>query len=122
MPTCQRFRRFSHQIVAMNWGGKRDYATWFSAEPERHAGNPADPMGPYSVYLAGDPARIKGNLAEGAAGGYGAQFGEYMVQYLALADPAAATAQLESLPKEIDNGTTKAYVMAWVLSRTASTS
>jgi hypothetical protein len=74
-------------------------------------------MGPYSTYLAGDADRIKANLAEGAAGGYGVQFGEYMVQYLALADPAAARAQLANLPAEIDNGTTKSYVMAYVFSQ-----
>ena len=56
-------------------------------------------------------------MAEGAAGGYGVQFGEYMVQYLALADPAAARAQLANLPAEIDNGTTKSYVMAYVFSQ-----
>ena len=47
------------------------------------------PMGSYSTYLAGDADQIKANLAEATPGGYGAQFGEYMVQYLALADPAA---------------------------------
>lgn len=24
---------YGHKIVALNWGGKRDYATWFSPEP-----------------------------------------------------------------------------------------
>jgi len=33
------------------------------------------------------------------------------------ADPAAAREQLASLPAEIDNGTTKSYVMAFVFSR-----
>jgi hypothetical protein len=78
------------------------------------------PMGPYAQYLAGDNARITTNLAEAAPTGYGVAFGEYMVQYLALADPAAARAQLGSLPKTIDNGTTKSYVLAWVLSRSGS--
>jgi endoglucanase Acf2 len=114
-----QFDGFSHQIVALNWGGKRDYATWFSAEPSAMLGIQLIPMGPYATYLAGDPARIKANLEEGAAVGYTAQFGEYMAQYLALADPAAARDQLAHLPNEIDNGTTKAYVMAWVLSRPA---
>src|SRR5664279_252676 len=52
----------------------------------------------YSTYLAGDADRIKANLAEAASGGYKAQFGEYMVQYLALADPAAAREQLTTCP------------------------
>ena len=76
------------------------------------------PMGPYAQYLGGDNARITTNLAEAAPSGYSGPFGEYMVQYLALADPAAARAQLGNLPSVIDNGTTKAFVLAWVLSRT----
>jgi len=112
------FPAFSAKMVALNWGGKRDYATWFSAAPSAMLGIQLIPMGPYSGYLAGDANRIKANLAAAAASGYGAQFGEYMAQYLALADPAAARAQLTHLPKEIDNGTTKAFVLASVLSRT----
>ena len=114
-----QFPEFTHKIAALNWGGKRDYATWFSPEPGAMLGIQLIPMGSYSGYLAGDTERIKANLDEAAAGGYGAQFGEYMVQYLALADPAAAREQLAKLPKEIDNGTTKSWVMAFVFSRPA---
>jgi endo-1,3(4)-beta-glucanase len=111
------FPAFTHKITALNWGGKRDSATWFSPEPGAMLGIQLTPMGSYSTYLAGDADRIKANLAEAAAGGYGVQFGEYMAQYLALADPAAARDQLANLPAEIDNGTTKSYVMAFVFGR-----
>jgi endo-1,3(4)-beta-glucanase len=111
------FPAFTHKMVALNWGGKRDWATWFSADTSAMLGIQLIPMGSYSTYLAGDADRIKANLAEAAAGGYGVQFGEYMVQYLALADPAAAREQLANLPAEIDNGTTKSYVMAFVFSQ-----
>ena len=115
------FSGFSSPIVALNWGGKRDYATWFSPDPNAMLGIQLIPMGPYAGYLGGDASRIKSNIAAATGTkGYGVQFGEYMVQYLALADPAAARAQLGSLPATIDNGTTKAYVMAWVLSRTSA--
>ena len=114
------FPAVTGKIMAMNWGGKRDYATWFSAEPGAMLGIQLIPMGSYSTYLAGDTDRIKANLEQGAAGGYGVQFGEYMAQYLALADPAAARSELANLPAEIDNGTTKAYVMAYVFSRADS--
>jgi len=111
------FPAFTHKIAALNWGGKRDWATWFSPEPSAMLGIQLIPMGSYSTYLAGDADRIKANIAEAAAGGYGVQFGEYMVQYLALTDPAAAREQLANLPAEIDNGTTKSYVMAFVFSQ-----
>jgi len=114
------FPAFTHKIAALNWGGKRDYATWFSPEPGAMLGIQLIPMGSYSTYLGGDADRIKANLAEAAPSGYGAQFGEYMVQYLALADPAAAREQLANLPAEIDNGTTKSYVMAFVFSQSST--
>jgi endoglucanase Acf2 len=116
--------------VALNWGGKRDYATWFSPDPNAMLGIQLIPMGPYATYLdgaagsggsAGSVDRITSNVAAATGSkGFSVQFGEYMVQYLALADPAAARAQLDSLPSTIDNGTTKAYVLAWVLSRTSA--
>lgn len=112
-----QFPAYTHKIAALNWGGKRDWATWFSPEPSAMLGIQLIPMGSYSTYLAGDADRIKANIAEAAAGGYGVQFGEYMVQYLALTDPAAAREQLANLPAEIDNGTTKSYVMAFVFSQ-----
>lgn len=111
------FPAFTPKMVALNWGGKRDYATWFSPAPSAMLGIQLIPMGPYADYLGGDKARITTNLAEAATKGYGVQFGEYMVQYLALADPAAARAELAHLPTQIDNGTTKSYVLASVLSR-----
>jgi endoglucanase Acf2 len=114
------FPAFTGTVAAMNWGGKRDYATWFSPEPGAMLGIQLIPMGSYSTYLAGDADRIKANLEQGAAGGYGMQFGEYMAQYLALADPAAARSELANLPAEIDNATTKSYVMAYVFSRSDS--
>jgi endoglucanase Acf2 len=112
-----QFPAFTNTMASMNWGGKRDYATWFSADPGAMLGIQLIPMGSYSTYLAGDADRIKANLAQGATGGYGVQFGEYMAQYLALADPAAARSQLANLPAQIDNATTKSYVMAYVFSR-----
>ncbi len=125
------FTGFDSPIVALNWGGKRDYATWFSPDPNAMLGIQLIPMGPYATYLGASPAgspgspgsidRIKSNIAAATGSkGFGVQFGEYLVQYLALADPAAARAQLNSLPTTIDNGTTKAYVLAWVLSRTSA--
>ena len=37
---------YGHKIVTLNWGGKRDYATWFSPGAGRHAGHPGDPDEP----------------------------------------------------------------------------
>src|SRR5690606_12602532 len=44
---------FEHTITSLNWGGKRDYATWFSAEPAAMLGILVLPMSPVADYLAG---------------------------------------------------------------------
>ena len=48
------------------------------------------PMSPVSHYLAGDPERISANVAEAPPGDSDVQFGDYLLMYLALADPQAA--------------------------------
>jgi len=112
------YQGFGHKIFALAWGGKRDYATWFSGEPSAMLGIQLIPMNPAAGYLAGDPERIRTNVAEAAPGGYGVQFGDYLLMYLALAGPqdaeqAWATAQ--SLPATaIDDGDSRAYLLAWL--------
>ncbi len=106
---------FQHQVVALNWGGKRDWATWFSAEPSAMLGIQLLPMGPVSSYLAGDPERIRTNVAEAAPDGFTTLFGDYLVMYLALADPEAALeAGRELSGDDLDDGLTKSYLLAWL--------
>ncbi|PVU82682.1 1,3-beta-glucanase [Cellulomonas sp. WB94] len=112
------YQGFGHKIFALAWGGKRDYATWFSGEPSAILGIQLIPMNPAAGYLAGDPDRIRANVAEAAPGGYGVQFGDYLLMYLALAGPQDAdrawtTAQ--QLPDTaIDDGDSRAYLLAWL--------
>ena len=54
-----RLPGYGHQVFGINWGGKRDYATWFSPEPAAMLGIQLIPMSPSSDYLAGDPERIR---------------------------------------------------------------
>ncbi|NMM30764.1 MAG: 1,3-beta-glucanase [Cellulomonas sp.] len=112
------YQGFGHKIFALAWGGKRDYATWFSGAPSAILGIQLIPMNPAAAYLAGDPDRIRANVAEAAPGGYGVQFGDYLLMYLALAgrqdaDKAWTTAQ--QLPDmAIDDGDSRAYLLAWL--------
>jgi endoglucanase Acf2 len=112
---------FAHQVIALNWGGKRDWATWFSAEPSAMLGIQLIPMGPVSTHLGGDPERVRANVEEAAADGYDVQFGDYLLMYLALADPAEALEQARDLPDErLDDGTTRSYLLAWVMAQAAA--
>jgi endoglucanase Acf2 len=112
---------FDHSITSLVWGGKRDYATWFSAEPSAMLGILVLPMSPVSGYLAGDPERIEENIADAAASGFNLTFGDYLLMYQSLAGPeqaAAALAETDSLNEEwIDDGNSRSYLLAFIMSQ-----
>lgn len=109
---------YTHRVVALNWGGKRDWATFFSAEPSAMLGIQLIPMGPVSTYLDGDPDRIELNVAEATAAGWKVQFGDYLLMYLALARPAEAMQVYDDLPdSSIDDGNSRSYMLAWLMTR-----
>lgn len=116
---------YDHSIVALNWGGKRDFATWFSDEPSAMLGILILPLRPVGEYLAGDPERIRENVdaALGADGSYDVMFGDYLLMYRALAGPDDAEEALSlaaALPDErIDDGNTRSYLMAWLMVQSA---
>ncbi|GIG40753.1 glycosyl hydrolase [Cellulomonas phragmiteti] len=111
---------FEHRVVALNWGGKRDWATWFSPEPSAMLGILLIPMGPVSDYLAVDvdPADILAAVDEASPDGPDVMFGDYLLMYRALAGPdeaAAAWDDAVGLPDtSIDDGSSQAYLLAWL--------
>ncbi len=119
-PDLAAFPGFGHQVTSIVWGGKRDYATWFSAEPSAMLGIELIPMNPASGWLAAgvDPARIVAGVDEAAPGGYGVPFGDYLLAYRALAghdQAAAAWQQAVGLPDTaIDDADSRAYLLAWI--------
>ena len=114
------YQGFDHQVVALNWGGKRDYGTWFSAEPAAMLGILVIPMSPASTYLAGDPAQIEANVAEATGGKFDQKFGDYLLMYSGLAGEDQRRAALERArdldAQWIDDGNSRAYLLAWLMS------
>jgi hypothetical protein len=112
---------YQHDVVGINWGGKREYATWFSADANAKLGIQLIPMSPASTYLGGDPKRIARNVAEAAPGGYDVQFGDYLLMYSSLEGKAGAAAALAlalKLPdKFIDDADSRSYLLAWIMTR-----
>ncbi|WP_460793817.1 glycosyl hydrolase [Marisediminicola antarctica] len=112
---------FSHTITSLNWGGKRDYATWFSGEPSAKLGILVLPMSPVAGYLAGDAGRIALNLAPATPAGFDVMFGDYLLMYAALGGPAAADdalARARVLPgRRIDDGNSRSYLLAFIMTR-----
>ncbi|TFB94591.1 glycosyl hydrolase [Cryobacterium sp. HLT2-28] len=112
---------FEHPVSSLVWGGKRDYATWFSPEPSAMLGILVLPMSPVAGYLGGNPDRVRANLADAAPNGFDVLFGDYLLMYSALAGPDAAAAALSAvaaLPADrIDDGNSRAYLLAWLYCR-----
>jgi len=121
---------FGHTVTSLVWGGKRDWATWFSAEPSAMLGILVLPTQPVAGYLAGDPERIRANLDEALAGprddpaSWDVMFGDQLLMYAALAGPDDAAAALKiarTLPMErIDDGNTRSYLLAWLQAHATS--
>lgn len=111
---------FEHRVLSLNWGGKRDWATWFSPEPSAMLGILLIPMGPVSDYLAVgvEPETITAAVEEAAPDGPDVMFGDYLLMYRALAGPDEAAAAWEdalALPDtSIDDGSSRAYLLAWL--------
>jgi endoglucanase Acf2 len=78
------------------------------------------PMSPSSTYLAGDPARIEANVAEATGGSFDQKFGDYLLMYSALAGEQQLNAALGTAKnlddKWIDDGNSRTYLMAWLMS------
>ena len=110
---------FDHGVTSLVWGGKRDWATWFSPEPSAMLGILVLPMSPVSSYLVGDPDRIRSNLADAAPRGFDVMFGDYLLMYSALAGEGDAAAALDSAASlnedRIDDGDSRSYLLAWLM-------
>nr|WP_241732435.1 glycosyl hydrolase [Galbitalea soli] len=136
------YRGFAHSIVSLSWGGKRDYGTWFSADPSAKLGIQLIPMSPVSRYLvagagagagagaaspsgAGDAsvsaaarARVVRNIA-GVPSRFRGPLGDYILMYSALGRAASASSLAEAaraLPgATIDDADSRSYLLAYVL-------
>ena len=110
---------YGHTVMPLNFGGKRDYATWFSPEPAAILAILVIPASPSSDHLAGDPERIERNVAEGTSnGGFNQTYGDYLLMYSALAGEEARLAALEEARNldAVDDGNTRTYLLAWLMS------
>nr|WP_236778808.1 glycosyl hydrolase [Agromyces seonyuensis] len=111
---------YAHPVVSLTWGGKRDWATWFSDDPAAILAIQLIPMSPVAPgALPDDPEVIRASLAGIPTDG---AFGDYLLMYAALAgdvpDDPVATAR--DLPDEaIDDGDSRAYLAAFLAAAAA---
>jgi hypothetical protein len=111
---------FAHQMVSLTWGGKRDYATWFSAEPSAILGIQLIPVSPIGyAYLGENPERVRRNTAEaGGPDAFTGALGDYVLAYSALGGADAARTASDALARlpdsAIDPGNARSLLLAWL--------
>lgn len=110
------YEGYGHSYIPLNFGGKRDFATWFSAEPAAGLAIQVLPVTPASRYLGDDPARVGTNLEEGLDGkGYTQQYGDLLLAYSALAGEEQRKAALEVVDEvPVDDGNSRTFLKAWL--------
>jgi endoglucanase Acf2 len=114
-----QFPGYKHNIVALNWGGKRDFATFFSPDANAMLGIQLIPMNPAMGFLKNEGSRITANITSALPGGsYDKQFGDYLLMYRSLVDKNGALPLAESLNTAyIDDANSRTYMLAWILSQ-----
>jgi hypothetical protein len=107
---------YTKSTVTLNWGGKRDYATFFSSDPNAILGIQLIPMNPSMTHSDQTAVRINKNTLEALPqGSYNTPFGDYILMYKSLSgiqDPIAAAQSLED--HLIDGANSRSYLYAWL--------
>lgn len=111
---------FPNVALGMIWGGKGAFATWFSADIDCIHGINWLPFTPASIYMGRHPGYVKKNhdrIVEKRPGGrdYNTGWGDLVVMFSALSDPAPAAAYLEATPAcNLEGGNTHAFMYQWI--------
>ncbi|WP_143340442.1 glycosyl hydrolase [Demequina sp. NBRC 110057] len=122
-PDLSDFPDYAHDFVSLEWGGKREHATWFSPAEAAKLGIELIPMAPIQGATLGprsdEDAQVIRDTATGAqADADEAGFGDYLLMYQALAGPDDAAQAWEdavALPDDaIDDGNTRAAMLAFI--------
>ena len=122
-----RLKGYDKPFIGINWGNKRDGLTWFSPTAQAVLGIQLIPMSPSQRdYLAkvGNAGIDTGFSKATQDGGVTVPLGDYLLMYSALAGKTQADkalAQAKVLPDSaIDNGNSRSYLMAYLMSAGAS--
>lgn len=127
-------KAFTRSLASMVWGAKAVFATWFSGDPIHMHGINLLPVQSGSLYLGTHPAYIRENLTSLAVervahdkkdpkfdpskpprtGKSWGGWGDVILMYQALTDPAAALASCNFETQEIEQGNSRANFYHWV--------
>jgi endoglucanase Acf2 len=112
-------KKYTHSLISLNWGGKRDYSTFFSPAANAKLGILLIPMNPtMRNVLNYGTSVIKKHVAEATGGNNNVQFGDYILMYDTGLDSTAKLSAAKALPTEyIDGANSRSYLYAWILSQ-----
>jgi endoglucanase Acf2 len=114
---------YEHTVVGIQWGAKRDWATWFSADPGAMLGIQLIPLAPsqreaIAPHDDDAAAHISGSVAEAMPSGSAEQFEDLITMYGALAGGEARNNAWDTamaFPDDaIDDGISRAYMLAFI--------
>lgn len=113
-------KSFPQVALGMIWGGKGAFATWFSGDIDCIHGINWLPFTPASLYMGRFPDYVKKNhdrIVEKRAAGknYNNGWGDLVVMFNALSDPAASSGYMEKIPDcSLEGGNTHAFMYHWI--------
>ena len=114
---------YGHSVVGIQWGAKREWGTWFSAEPAAMLGIQLIPLAPSQASVlapqnADGSSRVLASAQEAMPTGTASQFADLITMYTALAGKdskaEAWTAALALPDSAIDDGLSRAYMLAFI--------
>ena len=111
---------FPHVALGMVWGGKGAFGTWFSGDIDCIHGINWLPFTPASIYMGRFPEYVKKNhdrvVAQRKGGAnYNSGWGDLLVMFYALADPAAAARYIDANPDcRLEGGNCHAFMYHWI--------
>jgi endo-1,3(4)-beta-glucanase len=109
---------YKHEIVSLNWGGKRDYATFFSADPAAKLGILLIPLAPSFIQenvLLRDRINPQLNEAQPIDDSV-YNFSDYLLMYKSLTDSSNSIQDVLAMdPSKIDSANSRSYMYAWVI-------
>lgn len=113
-----QYAGYRHSLISLLWGGKSEFGTWFSGEPEAKVGIQLIPFTPASEYLKDIPAEIiEKHLAE-TIFPQKKMFFDQLLMYEAIKNPAKALELFNNVEDaDLDGGNSKSFLYAWIVTR-----
>lgn len=111
---------FPHVALGMVWGGKGAFGTWFSGDIDCIHGINWLPFTPASIYMGRFPDYVRKNhdrvISQRKGGAnYNSGWGDLLIMFYALADPAAAARYIDANPEcRLEAGNCHAFMYHWI--------